>query len=173
MPNCGLVAGKVNIFFKNPDKPTAVELFESVIAFQQKRYAEVRGFGETANVFTFRSVIDHVGNFNEKLKSGGDVEWGQRVFSFGYKLTYTDDACVAHPARSSLKELYTKHIRIIGGDYDLTKSKSSFPFITLIINLFIDILPPVISLVRICSDERFKRLNGIKQKCSHFCFFIY
>ncbi|MGH7908943.1 MAG: glycosyltransferase [Thermodesulfobacteriota bacterium] len=173
VPNCGLVAGKVNIFFKNPDKPTAVELFESVIAFQQKRYAEVRGFGATANVFTFRSVIDHVGNFNEKLKSGGDVEWGQRVFSYGYKLTYTDDACVAHSARYSLKELYNKHIRILGGEYDLIKSTSSYPFIILIKNLFIEFLPPVISLARIYSSEKFKRLNGTLQKCKVILVFLF
>ncbi len=173
VPNCGIVAGRINIFFKNSDKPTTVELYESIAAFPQSYYAEAMRFGATANVFTFRSVIQRIGNFKEKLKSGADVEWGKRLFSSGYKLIYADDTCVAHPARSSLKELYTKHIRIIGGDYDLTKSKSSLPFITLIINLFIDILPPVISLVRICSDERFKRLNGIKQKCRVIFVFLF
>jgi len=28
--NCGLVAGKVEVFFNNPNQPTAVELYDNV-----------------------------------------------------------------------------------------------------------------------------------------------
>jgi len=173
VPNYGLVAGRVNIFFKNSDKPTAVEIYESVAAFPQRYYAEVMRFGATANVFTFRTVIQRIGNFNEKLKSGADVEWGQRVFSSGYKLVYAEDTCVAHPARHSLKELYNKHARIIHGEYDLIKAKSSHPHIALITSSFVELLPPVITLARICSDERFRRLNGVKQKYKVICVFLF
>ncbi len=171
--NCGLVGGKINIFFRNPDKPTAVELFESVMAFQQKYYAEIRGYGATANVFTFSSVFDHVGNFNEKLKSGGDYEWGQRVVSSGYKLVYSEDTCVVHPARHSLKELYKKHIRVISGNYDLILSKNSYSFFMLIAGLVIELLPPVVSIYRICSQERFLKLGGIKDKGKVILIFLF
>ncbi|MCI0454777.1 MAG: glycosyltransferase family 2 protein [Candidatus Dadabacteria bacterium] len=162
--NCGLLAGKINIFFRNPDKPTSVELYESVMAFQQKHYAEVEGYGATANMFTFRRVIDHIGGFNDVLNSAGDFEWGQRAISSGYKTFYGEDACVSHPARYSLDELYKKHTRVIKGYYDFIRLKKPYPLVSLIGSVAIELLPPVVFISRICSNERFKRLKGRKEK---------
>jgi glycosyltransferase involved in cell wall biosynthesis len=117
--NCGLVGGKIEVFFKDPEHPTAVELYQSITGFPQKRYVEVDKYGATANLFTFRSVIDAVGLFNAELKSGGDVEWGHRVFASGYKLIYAEDTCVAHPARRSLTELYKMFSRVTEGHLQL------------------------------------------------------
>ena len=128
-PNCGLVGGRIDMFLKNPDKPTAVELYESIFAFWQKHYIEKRKFGATANVFTFRKVIEKAGLFNENLKSSGDLEWGHRVFSNGYKQIYADDVCVLHPARHSLHQLYRKIRRLTGGNPDLTSAKRLYWFI--------------------------------------------
>jgi glycosyltransferase involved in cell wall biosynthesis len=121
VPKCGLVAGKINIFFKNPDQPTAVEVYDSISYLNQREYVEKYKYGTTANLFTFKSVFEDVGVFNSKLKSGGDREWGKRVFSLGYSLIYADDACVAHPARHSLAQLYKKIARVRGGYYDLDR----------------------------------------------------
>ncbi|MDA2918273.1 glycosyltransferase [Desulfobacterota bacterium AH_259_B03_O07] len=161
--NCGLVAGKIEIFFRNPLKPTAVELYESVIAFPQELYVEVQKFGATANLFTFKSVIDRVGAFNDKLKSGGDVDWGNRVFSIGLKLTYADDTIILHPSRNSLNNLYKKHIRIAGGHYELIKENRKHGFVNLISNILEEIFPTRIAIKLIISNEKFKKLN-FKQK---------
>lgn len=110
-PQCGLVAGKINLFFKNPRQLTPVELYESLMAFPQKTYIEKLHFGATANMFTLKSVFDKAGLFNDKLQSGGDREWGQRVFSLGYKQVYAKDTCIDHPARSSFRQLYQKLVR--------------------------------------------------------------
>lgn len=118
VPNCGMLVGKIDIFFKKPDKPTAVEVYESIKSFQTRRYLENGRHGVTANLFTFKSVIAKVGLFNAELKSGGDVEWGKRVFSSGYQQIYADNTCVAHPARRSFRELYRKTTRIVGGFHD-------------------------------------------------------
>ncbi len=40
VPNCGLVAGKIEIIFKYPLKPTAVEILESIGSFRQKEAIE-------------------------------------------------------------------------------------------------------------------------------------
>jgi hypothetical protein len=74
--------------------------------------------GATANVFTFKEVINRVGDFDPALKSNGDLEWGGRVFAKGYQQVYADDAGVAHRARSSLSQLYRRTIRLAGGIYD-------------------------------------------------------
>jgi glycosyltransferase involved in cell wall biosynthesis len=121
VPECGLVAGKIEMFFKNPNQPTVVEIYDSVTFLQQKRNVEEDKYGATANIFTLKSVIEQVGVFNSKLKSGGDLEWGKRVFSHGYSIIYADDVCVAHPARYSFSQVYKKIVRLSGGGYDSNK----------------------------------------------------
>lgn len=123
VPECGLVAGRIKLFFKEPDHPTAPELYESITVLQQKHFLEVKNYGATANVFTFRSVIDKVGFFDDKIKSGADLEWGQRVFSAGYKQIYADDTCVAHPTRRTFREVYSRTIRLVGGSHDMDRKK--------------------------------------------------
>lgn len=123
--NCGLVAGEIDIFFRKPNTPNAVELYDSIMGFNQKRDIEHFKFGSTANVFTFKKVIDNVGQFNEKLQSGGDNEWGRRVYAHGYTQVYADDTRVAHPARYSFGQLYKRMTRLIGGCYEQYWENSS------------------------------------------------
>jgi glycosyltransferase involved in cell wall biosynthesis len=118
-PKCGLVAGRIKLYFKDPKKQTPVEVYESIHAFDQKNMVENYHHGATANLFTYRQVIDDVGLFNADLKSGGDVEWGKRVFAHGYQQIYADDACVMHPARSEFREIYKKTTRVAGGLHDM------------------------------------------------------
>ena len=117
--NCGLVAGRIEFAFRDPDYPTLIELCDSVLFLQQDIYLKHARFGATANVFTFKHVFDKVGLFNQDLKSGGDYDWGQRVFNAGYQQIYAKDACIHHPARYSFEELYKKIIRTTRGTYHL------------------------------------------------------
>jgi glycosyltransferase involved in cell wall biosynthesis len=146
VPNCGLVAGKIDLFFQNPKSPTFVELYESITAFPQEKLLKNQKGGATANVFTFKEVINCVGDFNPTLKSNGDLEWGQRVFAKGYQQVYADDVCVAHRARSSLSQLYQRTIRLAGGIYDrhhvptLSVSEKNILFIK---DLAFHMMPPL------------------------------
>ncbi len=114
-PDCGLVGGAITLFYKDPERLTGIEIYESLIGFPQKKYIEEGHFGATANVFTFRKVIDAVGLFNAELKSGGDSEWGKRVAEAGYPLCYVENVQVAHPARSTYSEYYKKTVRVLSG----------------------------------------------------------
>lgn len=118
VPNCGLAVGQIHLLFENPTRTTLVELYESLTAFRQAEYVQKYKGGATANLFTFKQVIDRVGVFNAKLKSGGDLEWGRRVHALGYQQVYASEACVSHPARSSLTQLQRKVRRVAGGVYD-------------------------------------------------------
>lgn len=124
----GIVAGKIEIFFKDPDSPTAVELYDSVTNLQQEKLANQAKFAATANLFTFKGIFEEVGNFDYKLKSGGDEEWGNRAFSMGYPIVYSADCCVAHPARYSFDQLHKKVVRVTGGFHEKEKlhAKNSF-----------------------------------------------
>ena len=118
---CGLVTGDLELFFKNPQKPTPVELFcDSFSEGRESILKEVR-WGATANIFTYREVINRVGRFNEVLKSGGDFEWGNRVFLSGFTLLHAPEVKVRHPARNSFSQLYWWHTRLIGGMFFLNK----------------------------------------------------
>lgn len=120
-PECGVIGGKIEIFFKNPDNPTTVEFFESMFAFAQRKYIKEWKFAAAANMFTFKDVFGKVGLFNGTLKSGGDVEWGNRVFKANYRLIFKEDVRVAHAARRYLRDLIIKHKRVSGGLYNIYK----------------------------------------------------
>ena len=151
-PGCGLVAGRIEIFFKDPARPTAVELYEKRIALAQRRYVEIYGFGATANVFTFRRTFEEAGLFIEELKSGGDLEWSRRVAEGGRDVIYAADTLVRHPARSSLSQLYRKLARSTGGLYDLKRLKGR-RFVSFDRSLLVDALPPVRAVVNVFRES--------------------
>ena len=155
--NCGLIGGRVKIFVREEAKPTLVERYESVMAFEQEYYIEQRHYSVTANLFTFRQVIETVGPFNTTIKSGGDRELGQRIYAHGYAQAYAEDVCVAHPARRSLRQLYSRHIRIAGGLYDKKRRSFGHSLAGLVWNC----LPPLGKCVQIVRDPRVK---GIRSK---------
>ena len=136
---CGLIAGRVNLFYRNPKRLSAVELYEKMFAFNQQDNINTKHFGVTANVFTRKSVFDQVGLFNAVQKSGGDLEWGNRVFDAGLVQIYADDVCVEHPARHSLKQLYKKRVRVLGGLSEMNKGFSYSPYeaVTDLKNIFV------------------------------------
>lgn len=164
VPNCGLVAGKISLFFKNPDRPTPVELYESITAFPQEKLLAEKHGGATANIFTFKKVFDRVGKFNDTLKSNGDLEWGYRVYQQGYSQIYAEDVGVLHPTRSSWKELYFRSIRLAAGGYDRqlqqTSSQTQKQLIFLL-NLLKNLVPPLMFVV---NAWRNSQLSGFKQK---------
>lgn len=174
--NCGLVVGKVNLFFKNPDQPTAVELYESITAFPQERLLRDRKAGATANVFTWKAVFDRVGLFNANLKSNGDMEWGKRVYEAGYQQVYAKDTCVAHPTRYSWADLYKRTVRLAGGVYNLyIKPDDHFiqrqkMFVRL---LFASIVPPVNFVVNAFQDSRLQSFEEKIKVSVTMCFVRY
>lgn len=164
IPGCGLVAGRINIFFKDPNQATLIELYESVFAFPQQYFLDRYRGCATANLFTWRRVMEQVGLFNPNIKSGGDLEWGHRVYALGYQQIYADDACIAHPARSSFVQLHKKFIRIAGGVYDLYV-KQAHPFQTKIKTLLRVILDDLLrALESISYTFQYSDLEASRQK---------
>lgn len=122
-PDCGIVGGRIQLFFRNPSRLTAVELYEDLTAFPQKRHIEINNFTPTANLFTYKVIFDKVGKFNHKLKSNGDREWCQLVQQQGYSIKYAEKAIVSHPARYSFKQIYRRYLRMAGGRADAYREK--------------------------------------------------
>lgn len=160
--NCGLVAGKIELFFRNSNQPTAIELYESVTAFpQEKLLAEYQG-AATANVFTYRKIFDDVGFFDESLKSNGDLEWGSRVYEKGYKQIYDEEVCIFHPARHSWSQLYQRTIRLASGSFQRQSKAltSSLQKQLLFLGyLRYNLTPPINFLISVFRDQRFQSLE--------------
>ena len=159
--NVGLVAGHVELFVKEANRPNPFELYETVaLAFPQDQFLADDHFGVTANLFTFKQVIEAVGAFDERLKSGGDKQWGQRVYAAGYRQIYAEHARVKHPARDSWEELCKRSIRLVGGKYDALKAASKSNR-ELIKDFVLFLKPPFGFFFRTWQDDR---LHGIRQK---------
>ena len=69
------------------------------------------------------SVFDKVGIFDERFESGGDWDFGQRVFQEKLRQDYNGDIVVYHPARSSYLSLINKSRRIARGVAQLSYYK--------------------------------------------------
>ena len=139
---CGVLGGRVKLFFRHRSNPTAVEIFDAMTFFQQQSYIKNAHFSVTANLFTFINVFEKVGLFNDKLASGGDIEWCRRAYSSGFELHYADNAIVKHPARHSCSQMIKKVIRVTKGRFLIDFYKDDFvkKFSEIFVN---DLLPPV------------------------------
>jgi len=121
--HCGFAGGRIEFFFQNPASPTVVELYDSVMHLDQEEFIHKKQFSVTANLFTFKHVMEQVGLFDSTLESNGDKEWGQRVAAQGYRLVYAPGACVKHPARQTFRELQRKVTRVVKGAADLRENR--------------------------------------------------
>ncbi len=105
-PIAGLVAGHIEFAFKG-HRPNPVEYLDSLLHLKQEVYA-IRGYAATGNAFTWAWMFEVVGLFDDTLLSLGDRQWGERVSSAGYKVVYSQNAIVHHPARATLAALLKK-----------------------------------------------------------------
>lgn len=154
-----IVAGHIALFFKAPEHPTSAELYESVTAFPQQKYVEKYHYGATANLLTWRAVLDAVGPFNSQLTSGGDREWGQRAHAAGFPLIYAAEVVVQHPARASFAEMKHKLVRVTVG-LEHVRAAQPYPLSKLLKAVVKDLLP-FKKAYQIWADER---LQGLQQR---------
>lgn len=115
--NCGMVGGAIELFYACPPRLTDVEQYEAVFAFPQQMYVTQSHYAATANLFTWRRVFDQVGRFQAGLRSGGDREWGNRLYAQGLAQKFSPAAVVYHPARRTYGEIGAKTCRVAGGFY--------------------------------------------------------
>ncbi|WP_373479348.1 glycosyltransferase family 2 protein [Geminocystis sp.] len=160
--NCGLIGGKINLIYLQEKPITPVELYESVMAFRQEEFITENHFSVTANMFTWKKVIEKVGFFNDNLKSSGDLDWGRRVYASGYFQLYASDVSVTHPSRYSFSQLYKQTIRHTGGIYDLylrsefPKTEGIYLFLKYIL---LNLMPPVSFALKIFKNPQIDKLK--------------
>lgn len=103
---------------------TIVGRYNSITGFPVKQYVERNRFAPTCGLFVHSRLFVDVGTFDQSLVSGGDTEFGQRVAAAGYDLHYASEVRVEHPARTSLRSLLKKRLRIGRG---ITQRSIQYP----------------------------------------------
>lgn len=139
-----MVGGKVKFTFSA--KRSSAEMFDAIKNLQVKSYIETKHAAPTANLFVRRSVFDRMGFFNANMKSGGDFLWTRQASKAGYKLVYSENAEVLHPARH-FSDLVRKQYRVGGGILSSWKDvgKSNSTMLILFLRGFFPNRPRVIS----------------------------
>jgi glycosyltransferase involved in cell wall biosynthesis len=105
----------------NQNKPSLCEKYDIALGLPVKDYMELDGYAPTACLFVRRTVIDAVGKFDDRLLSGGDVDFGTRVRNHKFKMYFDPDNVMCHPARTSFKALLKKHKRVTLGQIELRR----------------------------------------------------
>jgi glycosyltransferase involved in cell wall biosynthesis len=101
-------ACKVEIYLKEKN---IFGLYNKMTGFPVEHYVINHHFAPTCCLIIRKSVFDKVGLFDSRLISGGDYEFGNRVFDSGYKLYYDNSIVMRHPARSSFRKIFCKFFR--------------------------------------------------------------
>lgn len=115
MATAGLVAGSVQVVPRDTARPSLAELYDMVVGFPQEAHVHRAHFGSTCNLFTTAEVFRSVGLFDSSLRSGGDADWGGRVYVAGRPVVYAEEVRILHPARRSFQEHAQRARRLAGG----------------------------------------------------------
>lgn len=111
------VGGKIEIDEKQ--LKDLANYYEYLVAFDNKKKFEEYNYIPTANLFVKREVIKELGGFDGRLRSGGDAEFGDRVYRSGkYKMGCNPELIVTHPPRD-IEGIKKKYVRTQRGNLDL------------------------------------------------------
>lgn len=156
------VGGRITVFPASGGAPSTAEQYEMLFGFPQKTYVESDKFAVTANLFTTRQVITLVGDFSTELYSGGDAEYGNRMFQAGVTLRFAEDVLVEHPARTSIKQLTRKIRRTAGGCYQQRNTNPTMANSFSWTSLAKGFLPPVKAWVHLSKASQLTILTRLK-----------
>jgi GT2 family glycosyltransferase len=93
-------------------KKTVYALYNVVAGFPVQLYMAKLHYAPTACLSVRQEVFDRLGLFDDRLKSGGDGEFGKRAWAAGVGFRYASGIVMLHPARDSLRALLKKAYRI-------------------------------------------------------------
>jgi len=100
---------------------TPAERYEAATGFRGNTPDIRHGFFVTANLFVKREVFEALGGFDERLRSGGDNEFGRRVAGADeYRPRFEEGLAVLHPPRG-YRALVSKAVRVAQGKETLNR----------------------------------------------------
>jgi glycosyltransferase involved in cell wall biosynthesis len=119
LADADLVGGKVVAAVSA--HPTTWERYDRAVYLDQGRAVHEEGYAATANLLVRAEVFARVGLFDARLRSSGDLEWGQRATAAGHRLVHAPDAAVTHLPRRSAADTWRLHRRLGAGWRELAR----------------------------------------------------
>ena len=103
------------VIINKEETVTPAQYHDSVTSFKGNEPGNRHNFFVTANLFVRRKVFEKLGGFDERLRSGGDNEFGNRVHRSGlFTQSFSEEIPVLHPPRD-FRDLVHKRVRISQG----------------------------------------------------------
>jgi len=87
-------------------------LYDKIVAFPMEKYVKKSHFTPVGCLTIYKDIFNKMGFFDSNLISGGDREFGNRIYSVGYKIYYEPNIVMKHPVRHSPKQIFAKAFRI-------------------------------------------------------------
>ena len=112
------LAGEVDI--SDVARPTAAQAYEMSKAYPIADYMRIFHFGGAGNLIVTKDLLKKVGGFEHRLYSGGDAEFGDRVYRAGLTQVYLAEPVLLHPPRRALA-FFRKQFRVKTGYGHLTR----------------------------------------------------
>ena len=116
------LGNKIEILIKNDNLSSRYNRMTDFTVDTDIRYNH---YAPTCCLTVKSCVFDKVGIFDQRVESGGDWDFGQRIFNGRLIQHYTADIVVYHPARSSYISLINKAKRIARGIAQLSHYNNS------------------------------------------------
>ncbi len=101
-----------NVELTLPKEPSLAAQYDHHTGFPVKQYISQQHFVPTCCLLVSRQVVEDIGPFDHRLVSGGDKEFGNRVYNAGYDLHFAEDVTVYHPTRNSIHDHIKKDLRV-------------------------------------------------------------
>ena len=160
-PDMQIAGGDVQVPFEDPARPTALECYERVYAYRNRRYVAA-GFSGTGNMATRPEVFAAVGPFGG-VEIAEDRDWGRRATALGYRIRYLPEMIVYHPARTDFGQMRAKWARHILHDFRRVRGVTGR--VRWAARALAVALSPAVELVRILATDR---LRGPGQRARAF-----
>lgn len=120
-PDVHLVGGPVGV----GPTDTPMQQFLQRAGNNNPRSSMRKGYFPTANLFVRREVFDHLGGFDERMASGGDLDFCWRARYAGYRLGFSDECAVFHQHRDTQKSMYRQAFKYGYGSRTLREKHST------------------------------------------------
>jgi glycosyltransferase involved in cell wall biosynthesis len=157
-PETSVIGGDVRIACVDPNRPTAIEAYESVYGYRFWLYVSRDHYTGTGNMAVRRAAFSQVGDF-AGIHIAEDVDWGHRATRLGHRIDYVPEMAVETPARDSFAQLARKWDRHIG--HELAKVEGGawrLPWGLRALALAASPIPETLRILR--SD----RITGLRQR---------
>lgn len=157
-PETDVIGGDVRIARVDPERPTAIEAYESVYGYRFQLYIEHHHYTGTGNMAVRRPIFERVGDF-AGIQIAEDMDWGRRATALGIRIDYVAGMRIETPARDDFQQLTRKWDRHIGHDFE--KVSGSIGHLRWTLRALALAASPLAEIARII---RSNRISGLRER---------